>query len=257
MRREEGIKPFARPRQPFGRLFPPGLVPERGDRDVNGNPGDGPRTQPVFHPFHNVRFRDQETQAQPGQPVGLAERPQHDQPGLWNRRYDAEPGLGKLGKGLVDDQPPPRERPAVLQVPERLRLQPAPVGIVGIAEDRDFALLQHSRVVAFDHGGAGGLPGSRKLSISGRTDRYPAGRKDTGQRGNQDLRAGRDGDQIRIARAIGRRGGLLELPDMYGLRQARIGCFRNRPYGIGKRVDARRKIDQRFRRIGISSPQQR
>ena len=85
--------------------FPPGVVPERGDANLDGGPGNRPRPQSVFHLSYDVRFRDQETEPYAGQTIGLAEGTQHEQPGLRYRRHDAEPGLGKLGEGLVDDQP--------------------------------------------------------------------------------------------------------------------------------------------------------
>ena len=256
-RRQERVEPLARQRQAFLHLFPPALIAERRDGHVNCHSRDGPRPERLFHLSRDIRFRDEETEPHPGKPVGLPERPQYDHSGLRNRRHDAEFGLGKLGEGLVDDQATPRARPSSLQLPQRLGSKPATIGVVGIAENGDIAFFQRFDAGVFDHRGAGGVPRCRELSVSGGPNDHPFGGENTGQRRNQDLRAGRNGDQIRIARTVGRRRGLLEGADMYRLGQARIGCLRNRRHRVGEWIDARRQIDERLGRVRKSLSQER
>ena len=128
--------------------------------------GHGPRAASTRS--DNIAFGDQEAEPDAGQPVGLAERSQDDQPRLRHSRNRAQMRLAEFGEGLVDDQPAAASLAALLKRLDLPAVHRAAIRIIGIAQDGDIAGFQDFRGRAFQNLRAGGRPDGGMLAIGRR-----------------------------------------------------------------------------------------
>ena len=202
---QESVEPRCVLAKAHAHCFEPIRIGERPNSDRNRRPADGPRAKGGPQGWDDVWRRERETEPQPGQSVGLAERAQDDRAARGQRWREAFALGVEIGEGFVDDQHTSASCEARMKIEERGARSDPTVRVVGIDHDRDVEAVQVLEPVHLDDASAGRGEGGCKTAI-GRPQRADRPmRQNARERLDERLRAGTRDDAFRRRRRNGER----------------------------------------------------
>ena len=152
------------------------------------------------------RRGEREAEPQPGEPVELAERAQHDDVAAPNFGGEARAGRADIHERFVDHEHAAARAQFFGKRDQSVRgVEPA-VGIVGVGDDNEVGIAGIADLAHGFHAMSGERRGAGKLGIGRFQDGGAAGPHQSGDKGQQNLRARRRHDMGRGRSAIGARG---------------------------------------------------